>query len=89
MRAEAGVEDRVVLEDQDSRFNGVQRGAATGKNRPSGGERSTTTSIAGLDRLVGNVPSTAMHYERRFHREENGKAPGDCPERGRAAVFIL
>jgi hypothetical protein len=88
MRAESGVENGLVFENENGCFNGVQRGTAAGKNRPAGFQRPAAAGIAGFDSFVGNIPSAAMNDERRFHREENGKAREDCPEGGKAAVFI-
>ena len=44
--------------------------------------------VTGADGFIGNVPSAAMDDERGFHREENGKARRDCPQRGAEVVFI-
>ena len=74
MRAEAGVENGFVFEDDDGGFDGVERGAAAGENGPACVESAAAAGIAGVDGFVGNVPSAAMDDERGFHREENGKA---------------
>ncbi len=82
MRAEAGVENGFVFEDDDSGFDGIERGAAAGENGPSRVESAAAAGSARVDGFIGNVPSAAMDDERGFHREENGKARRDCPERG-------
>ena len=88
MRAETSVENGVVFEDDDSRFDGVERGAASGENGPPSIKSAVAAGSARVDGFVRNVPSAAMDNQSGFHREENGKARRECPERGGAAVFI-
>jgi hypothetical protein len=88
MRPEPCIKHWLVFQHNDRRFHGVQRGTSSRKNRPSSLKSSAAPGIACLNGFVGNIPGPAMHNQRRFHRDENGKASGVCPERGSAAVFI-
>jgi len=88
MRPESRVKHRFVFELHDSGFDSVQRRSPTGKHGPACFESSAATRIAGLHRLVGNIPSPAMHNQRRFHRDEDCNATKVCPERGKVIVFI-
>jgi len=88
MRAKPGVEHRLVFQHNNRCFDSVQRGTASRKNRPARFESAAAPKITCLHGFVGNIPSTAMHNQRRFHRDENRKASRICPERGSAAVFI-
>src|SRR5690348_508382 len=89
VRAKARVEDRIIFKDDDGGFDCVQRGAAARKNRPAGFQRAMAAGLAGVDRLIRNVPSTTVHNERRFHRKENGKAKENCPESLAKAIIML
>jgi hypothetical protein len=78
MRAVAGIEGGIILENHDGGFDGVQSGAAKRKNGPAGGERAAAAGVAGFDGVVGNVPRAAVNDKRWFHRDENGKRPAVC-----------
>ncbi len=67
MRAEAGIEHGSIFENGDGGLDGVERGAAAGKDLPTFAEGFETALLAGVDGIVGNVPSTAVKDERRFH----------------------
>jgi len=67
MRAEAGVEDGIVFEDGDGGLDGVEGVAALGENRPASFESAEAAGFAGVNGVVGDVPSAAMKNERRFH----------------------
>lgn len=88
MRTEASVENGIVFENEDGGFDGVQSGAAAGKNGPAGCESAAAAGLAGVNGFIRNVPGTAVDDEGRLHREENGKERMDCPERGGAGVSI-
>src|SRR6266568_9472251 len=84
MRAVTGVENGVVFEDHDGGFDGVQGGAAARENGPTRGESAVAARFASFCGLVGNVPRAAMHNQRWFHRDEDGKGTSVCP--GQAKV---
>jgi len=67
--AKAGVEDRVIFEDDDGGFDGVERVAAVFENVPAGLESAEAAGFAGVDGIIGNVPGAAVNDERRLHRE--------------------
>jgi len=83
MGAVAGVEDGIVLEDDDGRFDGIEGGAAGGENGPARDQGEVAALLAGFDGFIGNVPGTAVNNESRFHGEENGKRGEVCPEEAR------
>src|SRR6266478_3774325 len=87
MRAVAGVENGVVFEDHDGGFDGVQGGAAARENGPTRGESAVAAGFASFYGLVGDVPRAAMHYQRWFHRDEDGKGTSVCP--GEVKVALL
>jgi hypothetical protein len=66
VRAETGVKCGIVLEDYDSGFNGIDRGAGTGQNFPTGLERAANSGAAVGDRFVRNIPSAAVNDKRGF-----------------------
>jgi len=61
MRAEAGVKDRSVFEDDDGGFDGVERGAARTQNFPAFGEGFEAALFASVDGFIGNIPCAAMN----------------------------
>jgi len=67
MRAVTGVEDGIIFESDDGGFNGVERVAPPGKDRPAGLERAAAAGLAGVGGVIGNVPRTAVNDERRAH----------------------
>lgn len=67
MRTVAGIEDRIIFEDGDGRFNRIERVATVGKDGPAGVESSKATGFAWFDGVVGNVPGSAVENERRAH----------------------
>jgi hypothetical protein len=79
MRAVTGVEDRIVFEDHDGGFDGVQSGASVRKDGPAGAERAMAAGFASVNGFVRNVPGAAVNNEGRFHdqriaeKKENGK----------------
>lgn len=66
VRAISGVERGVVFQNHNSGFDGVNRGAAGGKNFPSGFERALDSGAAGFHRFVGDVPGAAVNDQGRF-----------------------
>src|SRR6266568_865312 len=60
-------------------FDGVQGGPAARENGPTRGESAVAAGFASFYGLVGNVPRAAMHYQRWFHRDEDGKGTSVCP----------
>src|ERR1700687_2527135 len=79
VRAVTGVEDGVVLEDNDGGFDGVQSGAAAAQDGPTRSESVMAAGCASVYGFVRNVPSAAMNNESRFHRNQNGKGTRVCP----------
>ena len=69
MRAEAGVENRIVFEDDDGGFDGVESRATGWEDRPAGVRARVATGLAGWDGVIGNVPGATVNDERRFHRQ--------------------
>ena len=67
MRAVARVEDRIVFEDRDGGFDGVEGVATIRQHRPAGTKSAETAGIAGVNRFIGNVPGTPVNNERRLH----------------------
>jgi len=65
----SGVEDRIVFEDHDGSFDGVESGAAAGENGPAGGEGAPAAGVAGVHGFVGGVPRAAVNDQRRLHRK--------------------
>jgi hypothetical protein len=82
MRAIAGVEDRILFEDDDGGFDGVESGAARGENGPTGHQSAMAALFAGVHGFIGDIPGATVNDERRFHANENGKGEQDCPEGG-------
>ena len=78
VRAVTGVEDGVVLEDNDGGFDGVQSGAAAAQNGPTRSESVMAAGCASVYGFVRNVPSAAMNNESRFHRNQDGKGMAVC-----------
>src|SRR6266481_6898791 len=76
MGAIAGVEDRIVLENNDRGFDGFERGTARSEDAPASGESVAAAAAAGVDGFVGNVPSATVNNQRGFHGRENCK--GEC-----------
>ena len=69
VRAEAGVEDWIVFEDDNGGFDGVERMAAVFQNPPAGFESAEAAGFACVNSVIGDVPGTAVNDERRLHRE--------------------
>ena len=67
VRAVTGVEDRVVFEDDDGGFDGVQSRAPARKDGPPGTEGAMAAGFAGVHGVVRNVPCAAVNNEGRFH----------------------
>ena len=86
MRAVTRIEDRFILEDDHSGFDGVEGRTTARKNRPSRRKSAFTSGIARWHRFIRNVPGAAMNDQRRFHRNEDGKGTDVCPEKQSAQV---
>jgi hypothetical protein len=67
MRAETGIEDGVIFEDDDGGLDGVERVATTGEHSPTGAKGAKTTSLAGVGNIIRDVPSTAVENEGGSH----------------------
>src|SRR5882762_5303757 len=80
MRTITGVENRIVFKNDDGGFDGVQRGTASGKNIPSGGESRGATVFASSDGFVRNVPSSSVNNQGMFHGNENCKGANGYSE---------
>jgi len=76
MGAVARIEHRIVLENNDRRFDGFERGTARSEDAPASRESVAATDGAGFDGVVGNVPSATVNNQRGFHGGENCK--GGC-----------
>src|SRR5216683_976627 len=85
MRAVTSVENGVVFEDHDGSFDGVQGGAAARENGPTRGESAVAAGFATFYGFAGNVRRAAMHYQRWFHRDEDGKGTSVCPGEAKGA----
>jgi hypothetical protein len=70
MGAEAGVEGRIVFEDDDGGFDGIERVATAFEDIPTGVESAETAGLAGINGIIGNVPGAAVNDERGLHREK-------------------
>lgn len=73
VRAVAGIEDGIILEDHDGSFDGVEGRSAAREDGPASSERAMAAGLASFNRFVGNIPGTAVNNQRSFHRIENGK----------------
>ena len=69
MGTEAGVEDRIVFENDNGGFDGVERVAAVFENSPTGLKGAEAAGFTGINGVIGNVPGAAVNDERRMHRE--------------------
>ena len=67
MGAETSIEDGIIFENDDGGFDGVEGVTATGENVPSGVKSAETAGFAGVDGIIGNIPSTTMNNESRSH----------------------
>ena len=67
--AVAGVEDRIVFEDDNGGLDGVESGAAGREDGPAGGQGALAAGLAGVDSFVGDVPCAAVNDQLRFHRQ--------------------
>ncbi len=67
VRAEAGIENRLVFEDDDGGFDGIERGAARAKHGPASGKGAMAAGFARVDGFVGDIPGSAVNDERRIH----------------------
>jgi hypothetical protein len=74
IRASTGVKEGIVLEDNDSGFDGVERGAAGGQNLPSRFNCAANSGAGCVDSIRGDRSGAAMNDERGFHR--HGKSLG-------------
>lgn len=70
VRAESGIKDRIVFEDDDRGLHGVERGATLGEDGPAGLESTAAAGLACIDGVVGDVPCAAMNDKRWFHGEK-------------------
>jgi len=66
MRADSRIKCRIVFENDDRRFDRIERRAALRQNRPARFERAPATVTAILNRNVGDIPRTAVNDKRRF-----------------------
>jgi hypothetical protein len=67
MGAIAGVEDRIVFEDGNRGFDGVECVAAVAEDGIAGLERAKAAGFAGFNGGVRDVPGAAVYDERRPH----------------------
>jgi hypothetical protein len=67
VRAVAGVEDRIVFEDHDGGFDGIESRAPAGEDGPAGSKRALAAGFARIYGFIGNVPRAAVNNERWFH----------------------
>jgi hypothetical protein len=67
MGAVAGVEDRIVFEDGNGGFDGVECVAAVAEDGIAGLERAKAAGFAGFNGGVRDVPGAAVYDERRTH----------------------
>ena len=72
MGAETSIEDGIVLENEDGGFDGVERVATAGEDRPAGLQGAEATGFTGVDGVIGNIPGTAVNDERWAHVGEKG-----------------
>jgi hypothetical protein len=86
MRTITRIEDRIIFQNGDGRFNGVKGGTAARKNRPARSKRAMAPRFARIYGFVGNVPRAAVNDQSRFHRNENGKAIMICPPREETCI---
>jgi len=70
MRAEAGIEDGIVFEDDDGGFDGVERVATGFQNIPASLKSAKAAGFTNVDGIIGDVPGAAMNNEGRLHRGE-------------------
>src|SRR5258708_26846800 len=90
MGAIAGVEDRIVLKNNDRGFDGFERGTARSEDAPASGESVAAAVVACFDGFVGNVPSAAVNNQRGFHRGGNCKGgSGRRKSRLAGATFVV
>jgi hypothetical protein len=83
MRAVACVKDRVIFENHDGRFDGVESVAAVEENVVARVEGAKAARFASIDGVVGNVPGAAVDYQGRSHA---GKEDSRCSKSGRRLV---
>ena len=67
MGAVAGIEDRIVFEDDYSCLDRVQGGTTLPENGPTGGEGAAAAFVARDDGIVGDIPGPAVNDEGRLH----------------------
>jgi len=63
MGAESGVEGRIVFENGDGGFDGVERVAAVIENFPAGLKSAKTAGFAGVNGIIGDVPGAAVNNQ--------------------------
>ena len=61
MRTVARVEDGIVFEDGDGRFDGVKSVSARMKDGPASFEGAMTAGFAGVNRVVRDIPGAAVN----------------------------
>ncbi|MGB7435362.1 MAG: hypothetical protein WBW49_08065, partial [Candidatus Acidiferrum sp.] len=67
MRTVTSIEDRIVFEHSDRRFDSIEGVATIGKDRIAGMKGAETPGFAGLDSVIGNIPRATVNDERRSH----------------------
>ncbi len=66
VRTDPGIEDRIVFEHGDHRFDGVNRRAPFGKKFPAGRQCPPNAGAASLKTFGRNIPRAAVDDERGF-----------------------
>ena len=67
VRAVTGVENRIVFENHDGGFDGIERVSAVFEDAPAGMKSPQTTGVACVNGFVGNIPGPAVDNERGSH----------------------
>ena len=70
VRTVARVENGIVFENGDDRFDGVESVAAVEENIVAGVESTETARFASVDGVVGDVPGAAVDYKGGLHGKE-------------------
>jgi hypothetical protein len=79
MRTVAGIENRVVFQDDHGGLNGIERRATSFQDAPTGDQCAFATRFAGLNRGIRNIPRATMNDQCWFHlRIQDGKAMAVC-----------
>src|ERR1700679_223215 len=91
MRADAGIEDRIVFENLDGGFYGVESSAPVRKDSPTSHQRTAKAGAASVKILEWNISRTTVNDERGFQvpaRSSNKSITANDGERPDLLVLL-